>query len=84
MKPVVSPAKAWFCTVLSAFGILILGVIGLLFKNGHESMMGSLTDPEDGEAVASTVFGAVIVYLVFFTFCGSQIYFNKRQNRIQL
>jgi ribonuclease kappa len=41
---------AWFCTVLSVFAIIILGVIGLLFSAGHESMVGSINDPEDGKA----------------------------------
>lgn len=27
-------------------------------------MMGSIDDPEDGKAVAGTVFGAVVVYAV--------------------
>jgi ribonuclease kappa len=44
------PGKAWFCTVISAFGIVILGVLGLLFKSGSESMVGSINDPKDGAA----------------------------------
>lgn len=47
-------------------------------------MMGSINDPEDGEAVAKTVFGAVFVYLGFFLFCGLQILLIRRQDRIQL
>lgn len=84
MKPVVSTGKAYFCTILSAFAIVILSVIGYLFKIGHESMMGSVNDPEDGDAVAHTVFGAVFVYLAFFVFCGSQVYLIQRQSRIKL
>ncbi|CUM48496.1 uncharacterized protein AC631_02313 [Debaryomyces fabryi] len=84
MKAVVSTGKAYFCTVLSAFGVIILSVIGYLFKVGHESMMGSIDDPEDGAAVAGTVFGAVFVYLAFLVFCGLQIVIIRRQDRIQL
>ena len=84
MKPVVSSGKAYFCTILSIFGIVILSVIGYLFKVGHESMMGSINDPENGEEVANTVFGAVIVYLVFFVFCGCQVIVIRRQDRIKL
>lgn len=84
MKPVVSAGKAYFCTVLSVFAIVILSAIGYLFKVGHESMMGSTTDPEDGAAVAKTVFGAVFVYLAFFVFCGAQVLLIQRQDRIKL
>lgn len=84
MKPVVSSGKAYFCTILSAFGIVILSVIGYLFKTNHESMMGSVNDPEDGAAVAKTVFGAVFVYLAFFVFCGAQVFLIQKQDRIKL
>ena len=84
MKAVVSTGKAYFCTVLSAFGVVILSVIGFLLKLGHEYMMGSIKDPEDGAAVAGTVFSAVFVYLAFLVFCGLQIVIIRRQDRIQL
>lgn len=84
MKAVVSTGKAYFCTILSSFAIVILSFIGYLFKTGHESMMGSISDPEDGAAVAKTVFGAVFVYLAFFVFCGLQVVLIRRQSRIQL
>lgn len=84
MKPIVSTGKAYFCTILSAFAIVILSAIGYLFKIGHESMMGSINDPEDGGQVAQTVFGAVFVYSGFFIFCGLQVYLIQRQNRIRL
>lgn len=84
MKAVVSSGNAYFCTILSSFAIVILSVIGYLFKTNHHSMMGSIEDPEDGPAVAKTVFGAVLVYLGFFLFCGSQVILIKRQSRIQL
>jgi hypothetical protein len=49
---------------MSAFAIVILSVIGILFKANHHSMTGSTEDPADGAAVAVTVFSAVIVYAV--------------------
>jgi hypothetical protein len=51
-------------TVLSIFGIIILSVIGGLYRSGHEEFGGSTSDPEDGKAVAGTVFTAVIIYAV--------------------
>ncbi|KAL6947452.1 hypothetical protein ACO0RG_000026 [Hanseniaspora osmophila] len=80
MKPVVSSGKAWFCTVLSAFGVIILSIIGHLFKTEHEEFVGSINDPEDGPAVARSVFMAALVYLAFFLFCGSQIYMGKKKS----
>ena len=53
--------------MISCFAIVILSVIGSMFANGHHSMMGSEEDPEDGGAVAASVFGAVIVYAVSHT-----------------
>ncbi|CAR65226.1 uncharacterized protein KLLA0_B10769g [Kluyveromyces lactis] len=84
MRPVVSPGKAWFCTVLSAFGVVILSVIGHLFKTNHESFVGSINDPENGPAVAHTIFLAVGVYAVFFVFCGSQVYLSQRKPSVEL
>lgn len=48
--------------VISLFAIVILSVIGILFKSNHHSVMGSTDDPRDGPAVAATVFSAVAVY----------------------
>ncbi|VUG20321.1 DEBR0S7_01332g1_1 [Brettanomyces bruxellensis] len=84
MKPAVTAGKAWFCTVLSAFGVLILSVIGALFYTNNEALVGSIDDPEDGKAVAKTIFGAVFIYLAFFVFCGSQLWIIKRQSKIHL
>ncbi|KAI5951230.1 hypothetical protein KGF54_004304 [Candida jiufengensis] len=84
MKPVVSTFQAYCCFILSTFAIVILSVIGFLFKSNSESFMGSINDPTDGEAVAKTVFGGVFVYLGFFAFCGLQILLIKRQSRIKL
>lgn len=84
MKPVVSAGPAYCCTVLSAFAIVILSVIGVLFRTNHHTMMGSINDPEDGAAVASTVFNAVFVYIAFFVFCGFQVVLLKRDTGIKL
>jgi hypothetical protein len=46
--------------------------------------MGSTSSPTDGKGVAKTIFGAIILYIAFFLFCGCQIYVIKRQNKIQL
>lgn len=54
---------------MSIFAIVILSVIGALFKANHHSMMGSTEDPKDGAAVAATVFSAVIVYAVSSSSC---------------
>jgi hypothetical protein len=51
-------------TVISAFAILILGIIGLLFKAEHPELVGGDEDPEDGSQVAGTVFLAVLIYAV--------------------
>lgn len=46
------------------FAIIILSIIGGLYRSGHEEFVGSNGDPEDGKAVAGTIFTAVIVYAV--------------------
>lgn len=50
--------------VISCFAIVILSILGLAFKNGHEEFVGGIEDPADGPAVASTIFVAVLVYVV--------------------
>lgn len=84
LTPLFQAFNAYFCTGLSIFGIVILSIIGALFYVGHESMVGSITDPSDGKAVASTIFGAVGVYILFALFCGWQIWLIKRQDRIRI
>ncbi|KAG9233255.1 hypothetical protein BJ875DRAFT_505505 [Amylocarpus encephaloides] len=81
MKPVVGVMQAWSCIVISAFAIVILSVIGSLFKSNHHSMMGSQDDPTDGAAVAGTVFSAVIVYALFLVGCSFQAFLHLRENR---
>ncbi|EMF11842.1 uncharacterized protein SEPMUDRAFT_142065 [Sphaerulina musiva SO2202] len=81
MKPVVSAFNAWTCIVISIFGIVILSTIGGMFATNHHSMMGANDDPEDGKAVATAVFGAVVVYAAFLLFCGCQAMIHKRASR---
>ncbi|KAF2142940.1 uncharacterized protein K452DRAFT_297457 [Aplosporella prunicola CBS 121167] len=81
MKPVVSALNAWSCIVISIFAIVLLSIIGSLFKSNSHTMMGSTEDPEDGKAVAGAVFGAVAVYAAFLIFCGSQALLHMRERR---
>ncbi|KAH6898637.1 hypothetical protein B0T10DRAFT_115817 [Thelonectria olida] len=81
MKPIVSAFNAWSCTVLSVFAIIILSVLGAVYRSGHEEFVGGQKDPEDGKAVAGTVFTAVFVYLGFFVFCGLQGLLHVRESR---
>ncbi|KAF2490402.1 hypothetical protein BU16DRAFT_530895 [Lophium mytilinum] len=81
MKPVVSAMNAWTCIVVSIFAIVILSIIGALFKTNNHTMMGSTKDPEDGSAVAAAVFGAVAIYAAFVIFCGSQAWLHMRESR---
>ncbi|TVY24082.1 Uncharacterized protein LHYA1_G006972 [Lachnellula hyalina] len=81
MKPVVGVMQAWSCIVVSVFAIVILSVIGALFKANNHSMVGTVEDPENGAAVAATVFSAVIVYALFIVGCGFQAYLHFRDNR---
>ncbi|KAG6001822.1 hypothetical protein E4U21_003784 [Claviceps maximensis] len=64
MKPVISSMHAWSCTVISVFAIIILSVLAILYRSGHEELVGGINDPspEQGAAVAGTIFTAVIVY----------------------
>ncbi|CAG7931505.1 unnamed protein product [Penicillium olsonii] len=64
MKPVVSALNAWSCVVISLFAIVILSVLGSLFGSNNHSFTGSDGEPEDGPAVAASIYTAVIVYIV--------------------
>ncbi len=50
--------------VISLFAIVILGTLGLLFKNNHHELVGGTEDPDNGPEVAGTIFVAVLVYAV--------------------
>ncbi|KAM5375770.1 hypothetical protein ACJZ2D_005826 [Fusarium nematophilum] len=51
-------------TVLSVFAIVILSILAGLYRSGHEEFVGGVHDPDDGKAVAATIFIAVLVYVV--------------------
>ncbi|OJI84380.1 hypothetical protein ASPTUDRAFT_121532 [Aspergillus tubingensis CBS 134.48] len=81
MKPVVSALNAWSCVVISVFAIVILSVLGSLYKSEHPGFTGSEGEPEDGAAVAASIFTAVLVYIAFFVFCAFQAYLHMRAGR---
>ncbi|KAH8910876.1 hypothetical protein BR93DRAFT_964718 [Coniochaeta sp. PMI_546] len=81
MKPVVGAMQAWSCTVISAFAIIILGTLGLLFNAEHPEMVGGEEDPANGHQVAVTVFIAVLIYAGFLVFCGIQGVLHMRESR---
>ena len=47
-------------------------------------MMGAKDDPENGKAVATTVFTSVLVYVAFLVFCAGQAWMHSRQRGVQL
>ncbi len=54
-----------FCSVvISIFAILILSILGLLFRSNHHELVGGDDDPKDGPEVAATIFIAVLIYAV--------------------
>ncbi|KAK3337106.1 hypothetical protein B0T19DRAFT_60666 [Cercophora scortea] len=81
MKPVVGSMQAWSCFVISVFAIIILSVLGILFKGNHPELVGGIEDPDDGPATAGAVFIAVIIYAGFLVFCGLQGLLHLRENR---
>ncbi|KAE8145240.1 hypothetical protein BDV25DRAFT_133960 [Aspergillus avenaceus] len=81
MKPVVSLLNAWSCAIISLFAIAILSVLGSLYKSEHHGFTGSEGEPEDGGAVAGSIFTAVFVYIAFFVFCSFQAYLHARARR---
>ncbi|KEY66162.1 hypothetical protein S7711_05331 [Stachybotrys chartarum IBT 7711] len=81
MKPVVSAGHAWTCTVVSVFAMVILTVLALVFRSGHEEFVGGKEDPTDGVAVSNTIFISVLIYAGFFVFCGLQGLLHVRESR---
>ncbi|KAK3185633.1 hypothetical protein K4F52_005498 [Lecanicillium sp. MT-2017a] len=83
MKPVVSAFNAWSCVVISAFAIVILSTLAGVYRSGHEEFVGGTEDPspEQGKAIAGTIFTAVIVYAAFLVFCGFQGMLHMRESR---
>ncbi|RYC61320.1 hypothetical protein CHU98_g4885 [Xylaria longipes] len=62
MKPVVGAMQAWSCVVISVFAIIILSVIGSLYRTKHHEFVGSIGDPKNPGEVSTTIFTAVIVF----------------------
>ncbi|KAI3337778.1 hypothetical protein F4824DRAFT_500029 [Ustulina deusta] len=62
MKPVVGAMQAWSCVVISCFAIIILSIIGSLYRSKHHEFVGGVDDPDNTSEVSSTIFTAVIVY----------------------
>ncbi|KAJ5736364.1 uncharacterized protein N7483_001489 [Penicillium malachiteum] len=100
MKPVVSALNAWSClkssVIISVFAIVILSVLGSLFSSNNHSYTGSEGEPEDGPAVAASIYVAVLVYAGqyqetqansvicnqgFLVFCGFQVFLHRRASR---
>jgi len=81
MKPIVSALNAWSCLVLSIFAVIILSVIGLLYKSNNHAFTGSVNDPDDGPAVAASIFVTVIIYACFAVFCGLQAFLHVGTSR---
>lgn len=69
--------------VISVFAIVILSVLGTLFKQNAREVLGSDEDPkpEDRDAVATAIFGAVAVYGAFLLFCSSQAFLHARERK---
>ncbi|OAX79383.1 1-(5-phosphoribosyl)-5-[(5-phosphoribosylamino)methylideneamino] imidazole-4-carboxamide isomerase [Emergomyces africanus] len=49
--------------------------------SNHHSITGSTKDPENGPAVAASIFTAVVVYAFFMVFCGIQAFLHVRSSR---
>ncbi|KAK4217694.1 hypothetical protein QBC37DRAFT_369813 [Rhypophila decipiens] len=81
MKPLVGAMQAWSCFVISVFAIIILSILGILFKGNHPELVGGEEDPKNGEEVAATVFIAVMIYAGFLVFCGLQGLLHLRESR---
>ncbi|KAJ4398407.1 hypothetical protein N0V85_006295 [Neurospora sp. IMI 360204] len=81
MKPVVGAMQAWSCTVISAFAMLILGILCILFNKNHPELVGGTGDPEEGKEVAATAGMAIAIYAAFFIFCGLQGLLHLREGR---
>ncbi|KAI0861938.1 hypothetical protein F4860DRAFT_513367 [Xylaria cubensis] len=81
MKPVVGAMQAWSCVVISIFAIIILSVIGSLYRTKHHEFVGGVGDPNNTGEVSNTIFTTVIVYVVFLVCCGFQGVLHMRENR---
>lgn len=70
--------------IISLFAIVILSILGGLYRNNHHEFLGGVEDPKDGKAVAGTVFTAVIVYAVSWPTCLQRGRASNSQSRVQV
>ncbi|EJU06082.1 hypothetical protein DACRYDRAFT_112861 [Dacryopinax primogenitus] len=80
-QPMFSIPSAGMCTVVSLFGTIVLAVFAFMFDNNYEAVMGSKKDPEDGHAVARTLYISALVYACLVVFCGCQTGLGARRSR---
>ncbi|KAI0196116.1 hypothetical protein EV127DRAFT_418351 [Xylaria flabelliformis] len=76
MKPVVGAMQAWSCVVISIFAIIILSVIGSLYRTKHHEFVGGVGDPNNTGEVSNTIFTTVIVYVVCFWASNTTLLFH--------
>ncbi|KAI9101698.1 hypothetical protein DFS34DRAFT_426139 [Phlyctochytrium arcticum] len=76
---VVGPACSMCCTILSAFGIVFLLMMGALFNTENPSLADHNNPPADLRVVAKGCYLAGFIYMAFFVFCWCQSYLNQRQ-----
>ncbi|KDN48036.1 hypothetical protein RSAG8_03052, partial [Rhizoctonia solani AG-8 WAC10335] len=81
LSPFFSIENASMCTVISVFGVGILTGEGYGFSHNWPALMGSTSDPENGQAVGSTCYAAAVIYAAMIAFCGCQIGLHKRKAR---
>ncbi|KAL1972077.1 hypothetical protein VTN31DRAFT_7296 [Thermomyces dupontii] len=81
MKPIVSAMNAWSCVVISFFAVIILSILASQFKSNNPAFTGSENQPEDGPAVAASLYTAAFIYAAFFVFCGFQALLHWRSSR---
>ncbi|KZO94908.1 hypothetical protein CALVIDRAFT_538672 [Calocera viscosa TUFC12733] len=80
-QPMFGVTNAGMCTVISIFGAVILAAFGWMFDHNYEAVMGSTRDPEDGHAVAKTLYVAALVYAALVVFCSCQMGLGVRKSR---
>ncbi|KAI1330970.1 hypothetical protein F5Y16DRAFT_361806 [Xylariaceae sp. FL0255] len=81
MKPVIGAMQAWSCVVISIFAIIILSILGGLYRKGHHEFYGGRDDVFDNNEVANTIFTTVIIYAAFLVCCGFQGLLHMRESR---
>ncbi|KAG0241094.1 hypothetical protein B0O80DRAFT_451412 [Mortierella sp. GBAus27b] len=84
MKPIFSAGNATCCSILSVFGVIILGTLSFLFSIPAESLTHTTSDPENPAEVAKVCLYATFFYAFMIFFCGCQSWLNKREERAQI